>query len=115
MDEEDLKARVGRAIERRALEAPRLKTFYFDMAVAADSSVNSVKNWQKRVCAPDSAALLNLFDNVPGFEAEVRGEKPAPPSNTEIVEHLKAALEALGVRDDATVIAADFARRTGMK
>ncbi len=73
MDDAELKARVSQALERRSLEAKRVKTFLFDMAEAADSSVSSVKNWMGRVCAPDSASLLNLFENVPGFEAEVRG------------------------------------------
>lgn len=74
VDDNELKARVSRALERRSLEARRLKTFYFDMAEAADSSVSSVKNWMRQDCAPDAAALLNLFDNVPDFEAEVRGQ-----------------------------------------
>lgn len=78
MDDNELKARVSRALERRSLEARRLKTFYFDMAEAADSSVSSVKNWMRQDCAPDAAALLNLFDNVSGFEAEVRGIMEAP-------------------------------------
>ena len=116
MDDNELKARVARALERRSLEARRLKTFYFDMAEAADSSVSSIKNWMRQDCVPEAAALLNLFDNVPGFEAEVRGTTEAPPlDSAKATAHLKAALEALGVRDDATVIAADFAQRTGLK
>lgn len=78
MDDNELKARVSRALERRSLEARRLKTFYLDMAEAADSSVSTIKNWMGQVCVPEAAALLNLFDNVPGFEAEVRGDKPDP-------------------------------------
>ena len=77
VDDAELKARVSRALERRSLDAPRLKIFYYDMAEAADSSVSSIKNWMREVCAPDAAALINLFENVPGFEAEVRGA-PSP-------------------------------------
>ncbi len=78
MDDNELKARVSKALERRSLEARRLKTFYFDMAEAADSSVSSIKNWMRQICAPEAEALLNLFDNVPGFEAEVRGTRETP-------------------------------------
>ena len=108
MDEQELKARVSGALERRALEAPRLKAFYMDMAEAGDSSVSSVKNWMKQVCAPDSAALLNLFDNVPGFEAEVRGDRPAPPDINKAREYAEKLLRELGIRDDEGVVAADF-------
>ena len=92
MDDDELKAKVSRALERRSLEARRLKTFYFDMAEAADSSVSSVKNWMGRVCAPDAAALLNLFENVPGFEAEVRG---TPTNNGDPIAMLETAVDIL--------------------
>ena len=103
MDDDELKGRVSRALERRSLAAKRLKTFYFDMAEAADSSVGAVKNWLKGDNAPDAAALLNLFENVPGFEAEVRGTGNAPAS-----EHEQAMAEI-------QKITARFATRTGAK
>ena len=61
--------------------------------------------------------LLKLFSHFgAAFEAKVRGTTEAPPlDSAKATAHLKAALEALGVRDDATVIAADFAQRTGLK
>ncbi len=93
MDDNELKARVCKALERRSLEARRLKTFYIDMAEAADSSVSSVKNWMRQICTPDSAALLNLFDNVPGFEAEIRGNDRTPPSIDPLTQIEKAVAE----------------------
>ena len=111
MDDSELRSRVSRAIERRASEAPRLKTFYFDMAEAADRSVSSVKNWKDKVCAPEADALLNLFDNVPGFEAEVRGDRPVPPDVNKAREYAEKLLAELRVQDNEGVISADFAQK----
>ena len=94
VDDNELKARVSKALERRSLEARRLKTFYFDMAEAADSSVSSIKNWMRQDCAPEAAALLNLFDNVPGFEAEVRGGDLRPSDN--LAQDIREVLEKHG-------------------
>ena len=85
MDDAELRARVKQALERRSLKAPRLKTFYYDMAEAADSSVGAVKNWLQGNNTPEPHFLLNLFENVPGFEKEVRGISPATDNQAQAV------------------------------
>ncbi len=103
MEDGELRARVKRALERRSAKARRLKEFYHEIALAADSSVSAATNWRVGVCVPDSASLLNLFDRIPGFEAEVRGTGGCCGNGHDLtneiaqIESILAALKARNV------------------
>ena len=93
------------------------KGWFRKVAIGTDIPIDSIKAYTEGAHACPGNRLLALFSYFgPEFEARVRGTTQAPPLDiTKVTAHLKAALEAVGVRDDATVIAADFAQRTGMK
>jgi len=71
---DSLKARIKCVLDDLASKAPHVKTFLMDVAVATDSSVSSARNWCNGDNSPDAASLLNLMDNLEGFEGELRGD-----------------------------------------
>ena len=117
MDKETLIDRL--ADEMEAAKPPEMtyKGWFRKVAVGADIPVNSVKTYHEGTHECPGSRLLSLFRHFgPEFEARVRGNvQIAPPNAAKAAEHLKKALEELGVRDDAGVIAADFAQRMGVK
>ena len=107
------------ADELMAMKPPEAtyKGWFRKVAIGTDIPVDSIKAYTEGAHACPGNRLLALFTYFgAAFEAKVRGTTETPPlDSAKAIASLKAALEALGVRDDATVIAADFAQRTGMK
>lgn len=100
MDEDELRAKVKAALERRLPQYGRIKEFYLEIAELADAHIDSVANWTKGKNAPQAHNLLNLFEKLDGFEQEVRGSRApeadlSPAQRKELAERLRMAAAGL--------------------
>ena len=117
MDKEAFIDRLADELEAEKPPEMTYKGWFRKVAIGTDIPVSCVKTYQEGTHECPGSRLLALFNHFgPAFEARVRGATEAPsPDISKLTDLLKAALEEVGVRDDAAVIAADFAQRTGMK
>lgn len=93
------------------------KGWFRKVSIGTDIPQDSIRGYAEGVQKCPGDRLLALFDYFgPAFEARVRGTTELPPPDlAKLAVHLEATLRAIGERDEAKVIAANFAQRTGHK
>ncbi len=117
MDKATFIDRVADAILAEKPVEATYKGWFRKVAINTDIPQDSLQAYAEGTHACPGDRLLALFDYFgPAFEARVRGTTQAPPPDlAKLAAHLEATLKTLGQRDEANVIAASSAQRTGHK
>lgn len=117
MDDQTFRDRLGDELLSEKPPEATYKGWFRKVAIGTDIPQDSLRGYAEGTQKCPGDRLLALFDYFgPAFEARVRGNSEAPPPDlAKLAAHLEATLKTLGQRDEANVIAADFAQRTGHK
>ncbi len=122
MDSETAKERIADAIDSLIPEGMIREKWLRGEALAMNMPYATLRRYHgsgnPRISDNECAAgaYLSMCAQWPAFHEKVTGTTETPPPDlAKLAAHLEATLKALGQRDEAKVIAADFAQRTGHK